>query len=127
MTTKGIPYSEDIACASWRLKHHSKGFKNIYTVQMSYHKDSDRKKVKVIEMPYGQYQLAMDRFNIEIASIADFQPSSWLIDSIKVFCTTYSGTKNVQKDMLKVVKFGTKKCAENYYSKGRNRVGEVML
>lgn len=128
MNEKGIPYSDDIACAAWRLKHHSKGFKNIYTVQMSYHNDFDRKKVKVIEMSYGQYQLAMDRFNIEISSMSDYQPESWLIDSIKMFSTTYSGTKKVCQDMLKVVKFGTKRCAENYPSNGsRNRIGEVML
>ena len=107
MDEKGIPYSDDIACSAWRLKHHSKGYKNIYVVKMRYHRKSDCQTTKEIELAYGQYQLAMDRLAIEIGADDDTQPDSWLMDDITVCSKTYCGTKNVYSDTLKVVKAET--------------------
>lgn len=107
MMEKGIPYYDDIMCSPWRMKRHSRGYRNIYVVKMRYHRKHACKVVKEIELAYGQYQLAMDRLAIEIGADDDTQPESWLMDEITVCSKTYCGTKNVYSDTLKVVKAET--------------------
>lgn len=102
---KGIPYYNDFACSKWREKHHVSGYRNIYTVKMTYVSKADYTTTKSIEMPYGKCSLAMDRMLMEIKEKAHSSPENWHVSEIEIVSTTYDGTKPVLRDIIEVMRF----------------------
>ena len=94
-----IPYYEDRPCRFKKL--HSRGYKNIYTVEVDL-KSKDGKKSKSYVMPYGRFTMAFDRSLIEISSNAKGGLMRlWKMKSIKISVATYVGTKRIGEEVLK--------------------------
>jgi hypothetical protein len=126
MKTKGIPYSDDVACLRALKKSHKRGYRNIYSVRISYVRpdaEGHSLKRKEYRMDYGRYKLAHDRYNIE-TSFHCQGPKEWSLDEIKIVIMTYKGTKLVNEDVMQTVRFGTQKSYGYDWVVDRNRLGE---
>ena len=134
MKTKGIPYSDDVACLRALKKCHKRGYRNIFSVRISYvqpdmdghvqlDKDGHPIKHKEYRMDYGNFKLAHDRYNIETSSDCP-GPTKWSLDEIKIVLMTYKGTKLVNEDVMQTVKFGTQNEYGYNWVVNRNRLGE---
>ena len=127
---KGIPYFNDVSCRDRLTLFHNKGYRNIYSVRVSYIRPNGKKAGgspighKMLHMDYGTYGLALDRYNIETST--DYLPSKWSLREISIVAMTYKDTKLVHEDTLLKVAFGTK-LLNKIDGKGRNisnKVGE---
>lgn len=126
MKPKGIPYSDDVACLRALKKCHKKGYRNIYSVRISYvqpGKAGNPIKRKEYRMDYGKYKLAHDRYNIETSSHCQ-GPKEWSLDEIKIVLMTYKDTKLVNEDIMQTIKFGTQKSYGYDWVVDHNRLGE---
>lgn len=124
--TKGIPYSDDVACLRALKKSHKRGYRNIYSVRISYvrpDKEGHPLKRKEYRMDYGKYKLAHDRYNIETSSQCQ-GPKEWSLDEIRIVLMTYKDSKLVNEDVMQTVKFGTQKSYGYDWVVNRNRLGE---
>ena len=128
MNNKGIPYSDDVACLRALKKSHKRGYRNIFSVRISYvqpDKAGHPIKRKEYRMDYGNFKLAHDRYNIETSSNCP-GPTKWSLDEIKIVLMTYKGTKLVNEDVMQTVKFGTQKDYGYDWVVNRNRLGEWL-
>lgn len=111
MKNKCIPYSDDVACLPVLKKFHRNGYRNIFSVRISYvrpENDGHRRrclKRKEYRMDYGSFMLANERYNIEIGPNCS-APFGWHMDEIKMVLMTYNGTELVNEDVMHTVKFG---------------------
>ena len=124
--TKGVPYSDDVACLRALKKSHKRGYRNIFSVRISYvqpDKDGHPLKRKEYRMDYGKYKLAHDRYNIEMSSNCP-GPKEWRLDEIRIVLMTYKDTKLVNEDVMQTIKFGTQKSYGYDWVVNHNRLGE---
>jgi len=128
MNNKGIPYSDDVACLRALKKSHKRGYRNIFSVRISYvqpDKDGHPIKSKEYRMDYGNFKLAHDRYNIETSSHCP-GPLKWSLDEIKIVLMTYKGTKLVNEDVMQTVRFGNQKAYGYDWDIPQNRLGEWL-
>jgi hypothetical protein len=112
---RGLVYSDDVCCHL--KKFHSKGVRNIYSVVMTYLVKATRRQ-KVIRLDYGKFHQARGRFLIETGT--EEHPTAMTIKEIKLLVSTFNGTKLVNEDVLRKVKYGSRKMKEAY----KDRIGE---
>ena len=123
---KGVSYSDDVACLMALKKCHKKGYRNIYSVRISYvqpDKEGHPIKRKEYRMDYGKYKLAHDRYNIETSSGTP-GPKEWSLDEIRIVLMTYKDSKLVNEDVMQTVRFGTQNSYGYDWVVNRNRLGE---
>ena len=102
---KGIIYFDDFACRI--KKYHNKGYKNVYSVILTYDTQALAKNKKVIRLDYGQFYQAQGRYLIETSN--DYKPSKMKIKEIRLLVSTFKGTKLINEDVLKCVEYGKRK------------------
>lgn len=98
-TSAYVPYFDDFGCRMHLEKHHSRGYKNIYTVVARYVYKGN--KSRTFRSDYGNFTAAMERYAVETKS---YIPSNAKLGGIKLVVTTYDGAKKVNEDLL--VKMG---------------------
>ena len=94
-TSAYVPYFDDFGCRTHLEKHHSTGYKNIYSVVAMYVYKSN--KVRTFRSDYGNFTAAMERYTVETKS---FIPSNAKRGVVQLVVTTYDGTKKVNEDVL---------------------------
>ena len=112
---RGLVYSDDVACRI--KKFHDKGVRNIYSVVMTYLVKTTKRN-HVIRMDYGKFHQAQGRFLIETSYEA--RPSKMNLKEIKLLVSTFNGTKLVNEDVLRKVKYGNRNIKKDY----KDRIGE---
>ncbi len=109
MKNRGIPYFDDLACLLALKKCHKRGYRNIYSVRISYvqpDKVGHPIKRKEYRMDYGNFKLADNRFNIETNSACP-SPSKWKLEEVKMVLLTCKDAKVVNEDVMRSKKFET--------------------
>lgn len=112
---RGLVYFDDVACRI--KKFHGKGVRNLYSVVMTYLVKTTKRNY-VIRMDYGKFHQAQGRFLIETSY--DGCPSKMNLKEIKLLVSTFDGTKLVNEDVLRTVKYGKRKIR----GFTENRIGE---
>ena len=103
-SSKGIVYYDDSACRI--KKFHDKGYRNIYSVVLTYHVPALAKR-KIIRMDYGQFHQAHGRYCIETSK--EYSPSKMNIKEIRLLVSTFNGTKLINEDILRCIEYGKRK------------------
>jgi hypothetical protein len=101
---RGIVYFDDSACRI--KKYHNKGYRNIYSVILTYYAPMLARK-KVIRLDYGQFHQAHGRYFIETGN--DCSPNRMSIREIRLLVSTFHGTKLINEDVLRCVEYGKRK------------------
>ena len=101
---RGIVYYDDSACRI--KKFHDKGYRNVYSVVLTYHVPALAKR-KIIRMDYGQFHQAQGRFIIETGN--DCAPCKMNIKEIRLLVSTFRGTKLINEDILRCIEYGKRK------------------
>ena len=101
---RGIVYYDDSACRI--KKFHDKGYRNIYSVVLTYHVPALAKR-KIIRMDYGQFHQAQGRYYIETSK--EYSPSKMTIKEIRLLVSTFNGTKLINEDILRCIEYGKRK------------------
>ena len=101
---RGIVYFDDSACRI--KKYHNKGYRNIYSVILTYYAPMLAKK-KVIRLDYGQFHQAQGRYFIETST--ECAPNRMSIREIRLLVSTFHGTKLINEDVLRCVEYGKRK------------------
>lgn len=103
---KGIIYFGDFACRI--KKYHNEGYRNVYSVILTYYVPALAKK-KVIRLDYGQFRQAQARYFIETNTSC--APSKMRIKEIRLLVSTFQGTKLINEDVLQCTEYGKRKHA----------------
>lgn len=114
---RGIIYFDDSACRF--KKYHNKGYRNIYSVVLTYHIPALAKR-KIIRLDYGQFHQAQRRYYIETSN--NCTPCKMNVKEIRMLVSTFKGTKLINEDVLRCVEYGKKKLR----GFDENRIGEEL-
>ena len=113
---RGIIYFDDSACRI--KKYHNEGYRNVYSVILTYYAPMLAKN-KIIRLDYGQFYQAQERYSMETNN--NCVPHKMNIKEIRLLVSTFNGTKLINEDVLMCVEYNNSKL------KGldENRLGEV--
>ena len=109
MNNKGIPYSDDLDCSQRLVKHHTTGYKNIYSLRIVYivtsrggqngsRKKKRKMKQRVIRLDYGNYSAAISRFRLE--GFMDKSPTRMKPERMDIVIETYNGEELVNEELM---------------------------